>query len=191
MEELRDVLERVEGKLVVVRYVHAAIAFVYWVTVLAIFYTVVGVVGRVEYRTALAFWLISILFYYPIWNRSKRLLGLNFRKFALKVGIPLALILILSPWITSFLMGFTSPDRAIGIGILCSISGYLLIVAVVVKLRWGRFPKEMIPAILTFAFSPLVLIVENPLMFIGYAIMTTYCITALIYLIKAIGVVEG
>ncbi len=187
---LKDVLERVEGKLVVVRYVHVALAFVYWATVLAIFYLILDIVKRIGEPTAIAFWLSAVMLYYPIWSRTKKILGLNFRAFAFKIVIPLLLVIVLNFWIVSSLMTFMSPDRATSVGLLCSISMYLLIVALIVKARRGRFPKEMLPAILSFAFIPMIFSVDDPLVFIGYVIMTTYGISALICLIRAISVVE-
>ena len=194
LKDLKDVLERVEGKLLVVKYVHVALAFVYWSTVLAVFYLILDIVRRIPGEYAMAFWIFAIILYYPIWRITKKIWSkpkdFSLRSFALKMFIPLIVILILNFYVVGVMATLISPDRAIAIGLLCSISAYLLIIALIVRAKEGRFPKEMLPAILTFAFSPLVLIVDDPLIFIGYVIMATYGVTALIFLIKAVGVVE-
>ena len=197
MEELKglkDVLERVEGKLLVVKYVHAALAFIYWTTVLAVFYLILDIVRRIPEEYAMAFWIFAMILYYPIWRITKKIWSkpkdFSLRSFALKT-FPVFLILILSFYVVGVVATFISSNRAIAISTLCLISAYLLIIALIVKAKEGRFPKEMLPAIFTFAFSPLVLIVDDPLIFIGYVIMATYGVTALIFLIKAVGVVEN
>ncbi len=195
MEELKglkDVLERVEEKLLVVKYVHVALSFVYWSTVLAVFYLILDIVRRIPGEHAMAFWIFAIILYYPIWRITKKIWGkpkdFSPRSFALKM-FPVFLIFILSFCVIGTFI--SSSNRAIAISMLCLISAYLLIIALIVKAKEGRFPKEMLPAMLTFVFSPLVLIVDDPLIFIGYVIMATYGITALIFLIKAVGVVEN
>ncbi len=190
VRDLKDVLERVEEKLVVVRYVHIAVAFVYWSTVLASFYILLSVVRRMDWLTGMAFWLSAVAVYYPVWSRTKRILGLNFRTFSYKILLPLAITVSICFWLPNYLVKFTSFERAIGVTILCSVSLYLLVVAIVVGARRGRFPTELIPPILSFIFVPAVLTVGDPITFAGFVIVTTYGITALTCLFKAINVVE-
>ena len=186
---LRDVLERIERKLVVVRYIHEALAFAYWSTALALFYVLLSIV-RVDLPTTIAFWLSATVKYYPVWSRTKKILGLNVRAFLLKKLIPLVIIFSICLWLPCHLMKFTNFEHAVGVAILCSVSLYILTLALTIRAKTGKFPSELVPSILTFTFAPAVLAAGNPLILTGFAIVLTYGLTTLTCLFKAISVVE-
>ncbi len=187
--DLKDILEKVESRLVVVKYIHVALAFVYWAVVVSSFYVTLMILKKPSAAEVLSFWVVAIVLYYPLWMRTKKILGLNFRTFASKIAL-MSIFIILCLMLPDFLQSYMDFKHAVGVTILCSVSAYLFVLALTVRIRRGEFPKETLPAILSFAFAPAILFVSDPLTFTGFVIVTTYGITALLYLIKAIGVVE-
>ena len=187
VKELKEVLVKVETKIAAVKKIHMAMAFIYWESALAVLYMLLMLVNLSSYEYAI-YWACAIAVYYFIWRRTKAIFS------TCSPTAYMAKALIVATIVSIPLIGcierFLSFEYVASVSVLCIISVYLLVLGLAIKRRSGSFPKEMIPATLCFAFTPLILVSNDPLYFAGFVVIVTYNITALLSLMSAVGVLS-
>ncbi len=184
---LKEVLERVETKIAVVKKIHVAISFVYWETVLAVLYMLLMLINinPIEY---VAYWAGAIVIYHFLWKRTKAVFS-TYSPISYMIRALIVATVVSIP-LFGCINRLFSFRYATSISILYIISVYLFIIGLTIRMRTGKFPKEILPAMLCFAFTPLVLMARDPLYFTGFVVIVTYNVTALLCLMSAVGVLS-
>ncbi len=201
VRELKEVLERVEGKIVAAGKVYSAMNFAFWLTVMAVYYVLEGIVNMRGGASAV-YWGGAILIGIPltvrIWKRFERLC-VAFHPGAKRAGRR-KFILITIAWVLGSAIGFfiipsmssvgVSPDARFATGLLTFIS-------IAIFSQWlfttaGREEFEMTPA---FTFPALAIPVvwnmkAGAILWAGFVIVTGFSISILWYLYSAFRAIE-
>ena len=196
VKELKDVLEKVEGKLVAAGKVYSAMNFAFWLTVMTIYYVLEGVVNMRGGASAV-YWGGAILIGIPltirIWRRLERLCA-AFHPGARRAGRGTAAQITLA-WILGSVIGFfiipsmtsvgVSPDARFATGLLSFIS--IAILSQWLLTTAGRGEFEMIPAFTLPALAiPVVWNMESgAILWAGFVIAAGFSITVLWYIYSA------
>jgi len=191
VKELKSVLERVEGKLVVAEKAYAALNFAVWLTIMAGYYIVTAFTGS-GMAVSIAYWLIGagigIYFTGKIWEMYLKLTARD-RRGGRKAGVGIALSWLvgsLSGWVVVPAVVHTTGDTLIGLSLLTFISISLLGQTLVVR-DWESIPSFLLPAIaVPFLFS----IHEGAAIWAGFVIAAGFGLTIVLYLYSAFKAIE-
>ncbi len=191
VRELRDVLERVEGKLIAAGKMYGAMSFAVWLVILMLYYVLLAIMNP-PWQFNVLYWpvafALAMKFSGEIWKRFTRLAGMEGSR---KDGIKIALV-----WSLGFVLGWIvvpavlnrPVDTEIGLALLTFISfsvGGMFLVAM-------RSEKEVIPAFLVPALLiPIAYGMEaGTSLMAGFGVGLGYSITVLLYLYSAFRAIE-
>jgi len=202
IRELREVLRRVEGKLIAAGKIYGAMNFALWLSVMAVFYVINGVT-RVGGMTSLLYWGVAILIAMPltvkIWSRLKRLYSTFYpsidegetRKIAVLIGLSWAVGSIVG-WVVIPAIGWVgvSADARLGVGFL-SFIGISVLGQWLVMTR-GRGEHEMIPSFtLPLLSIPIAWYMKTgTITWTGFVVVAGFSLTILWYLYSAFRAIE-
>jgi hypothetical protein len=201
VKELKDVLERVEGKLIAAEKMYSAMNFALWLSVMAFYYLLNGLV-TLRGPVSLGYWMVAIALAVPltikIWNRLKGLYSTfypNSRRNGRKIVILVAL-----PWVVGSAVGWwvipsmtsigVNADARFGVGFL-SFIGISLLGQWLVMTR-GRCEFEMVPSfILPLLAIPIVWNMKSgTITWASFVVTTGFSLTILWYLYSAFRAIE-
>ncbi|WP_297065489.1 hypothetical protein [Thermococcus sp.] len=196
VKELKETLERVEGKLIAAANVYGAMNFAFWLVAMSLFFVLLGI-GSVSPPVSLAYWGTAIAFgiYVSIklWERIERLAGPSggSKLGALMIGLSWAVGSIIGWWII--------PDMtSIGVNAGARLAvGFLTFIGLSLLGQWfvmsaGRGHYEMIPSfLLPLLAIPVAMDMENgAMLWAGFVVAFSYGLTVLLYLYSAFKAIE-
>jgi hypothetical protein len=195
--ELKDVLERIEAKLIAAGKIYSAIQFQIWLIAMVLYYLIIFPLSVVPWQLTAAYWILALIafayFSSKIWKRLINLFrshGKDARSSpAFGMGISLS-------WICGSIVGWmlipkTLSDlqihQSLAIGFLSFISisvfGMFLTFLYIAK----SFEKEMIPAFLipAVAIPAIQSISGGHMVYAGFSIAFAFSLTVIAYLFSA------
>ena len=193
VRELKNVLERVEGKLIAAGSIYGAINFAYWLFVMSLSYVINAVVNLPAVLVGL-YWGGAILGGVAVAGRTfRRLINLYMASGRRVRGFPMWRLVV--PWGTGAVAGWGiipafvsgTPDVRFAVGLLSFI---------VISLfgQWALVTKDMasVPAFLIPALAiPLARgMGSDAAVLAGFAIATGFALTILLYLHSAFRAIE-
>ena len=198
--ELRNVLERVEGKLIAAGKIYGAMNFGVWSSIMLLYYVMLGIFD-ISWQFNLIYWplgfAVAMVFTGRIWKRLKRLGRVTGREIE---GSKTSGILVMASWITGIILGWgiiprmgvgVSEGAALAVGFLSfitlSIFGMWLVFA-----RYSGVEREIIPSFLIPAMGiPIVWNMETGAMvWAGFTVALSFALTILWYLYSAFKAIE-
>ncbi|WP_297514196.1 hypothetical protein [Thermococcus sp.] len=198
--ELRNVLERVEGKLIAAGKIYGAMNFGVWSSIMLLYYVMLGIFD-ISWQFNLIYWplgfAVAMVFTGRIWKRLKRLGRVTGREIE---GSKTSGILVMVSWITGIILGWgiiprmgvgVSEGAALAVGFLSfitlSIFGMWLVFA-----RYSGVEREIIPSFLIPAMGiPIVWNMETGAMvWAGFTVALSFALTILWYLYSAFKAIE-
>ncbi|ASJ15220.1 hypothetical protein [Thermococcus radiotolerans] len=190
VKELREVLERVEGKLIAAGKMYGAMNFGVWLAIMSLYYVMMGVLN-LPWQFNLIYWpvafIVAMKFTGNVWKRYVRLAGISgssWKEGAVIMGI----------WITGVLLGWivvplalNKPvDTEIGVALLTFISFSVGGMFALTRER-EMIPAFGIPALLIpLAYST----VSNATVLAAFGISLGFSLTTLWYLHSAFMAIE-
>lgn len=200
VKELKNVLERVEGKLIAAGKMYGAMNFGAWLSVMLLYFVLLGLF-EVNWRFNLIYWsvafIVAMTFTGRVWGRLKRLGKVTGRE--METSRTGAILVALS-WTAGIVLGWiivprmnlgVTPDASLAVGfltfIVVSIFGMWLVFA-----RYGGAEHEIIPAFLLPALGiPLAREMESGTMvWAGFLVALGFSATVLWYLYSAFRAIE-
>jgi len=200
VKELREVLERVEGKLIAAGKMYGAMNFGVWLSVMLLYYVVLGILD-VPWQFNLVYWPVAFVvatsFTGRVWDRLKRLGKAVDREIE---ASKTSGILVMASWITGIILGWgiiprmgvgASEGAALAVGFLSfitlSIFGMWLVFA-----RYSGVEREIIPSFLIPAMGiPIAWNMETGAMvWAGFTVALSFTLTILWYLHSAFKAIE-
>lgn len=186
VKELKDVLERVEGKLIAAGKMYSAMNFSIWLSVMLGFYVLMGLTNLPPLGVAL-YWItagaIGFIFTGKVLKRFITLLkssGAQFRGLSYSVALP---------WFVGSILGWVIiPRMHLGASELSSLAiGFLSFISLSVFGMWSLFrlsgadEREMIPSFLIPALGiPAVARMStSPMIFAGFLVSLGFSLTVL------------
>ncbi|WP_297551963.1 hypothetical protein [Thermococcus sp.] len=198
--ELRNVLERVEGKLIAAGKIYGAMNFGVWSSIMLLYYVMLGIFD-ISWQFNLIYWplgfAVAMVFTGRIWKKLKRLRRVTGREIE---GSKTSGILVMVSWITGIILGWgiiprmgvgVSEGAALAVGFLSfitlSIFGMWLVFA-----RYSGVEREIIPSFLIPAMGiPIVWNMETGAMvWAGFTVALSFALTILWYLYSAFKAIE-
>ncbi|NJE05546.1 hypothetical protein E3E36_05190 [Thermococcus sp. M36] len=161
VKELKEVLERVEGKLIAAGKMYGAMNFGIWLSVMLFYYAIIGVVD-LPWQFNLVYWPVAFIvamgFTGRIWKRLQKLGRVTGREAEISTtgGILIAL-----SWITGIVLGWgiipgmhlgVNAEASMAVGFLSFIS-FSVFAMWLVFARYGGIEREIIPAFLVPAMG--------------------------------------
>lgn len=200
VRELKNVLERVEGKLIAAGKLYGAMNFGVWLSVMLFYYSIIGV-ADIPWQFNLIYWPVAFIvamgFTGRVWKRLQRLGRVTGRKVEIsgKGGILIAL-----SWITGIILGWgVIPHMSPGVNAEASMAvGFLSFIAFSVFAMWlvfaryGRIEREIIPAFLIPATGiPIAKGMETGAMaWAGFLVGLGFSLAVLAYIYSAFKAIE-
>ena len=204
MDELREVLERIEEKLISAGKIYSAIQFQIWLVAMVLYYLIIGLLSTVPWQLTAAYWILAfIVFAYfssKIWRRLVNL----FRSYGKATGSSPSFGLgITLSWIAGSVIGWVlipslvsaslvsaplNPLQSIAIGFLSFISISVFGMFLTFFYFARSFEGEMIPAFLIPAAAiPVVLLesIQASMVYAGFIITFSFSLTVIAYLFSA------
>jgi len=202
VRELKSVLERVEGRLIAAGKMYGAMNFGVWLAVMAIFYTLYGIVD-LEGLPSFLYWMGAIAVVVPltgkIWGRLKRLYsavspneeGHEDKKAAFLIGLS---------WTVGSIVGWViipsidwigvNADARLAVGFLSFI--FISIFGMWLVMTHGRGEYEIVPSfILPLLAIPMAWQMSSgAIVWAGFVVTTGYSFTVLWYLYSAFKAIE-
>ncbi|WP_258083438.1 hypothetical protein [Thermococcus thermotolerans] len=200
VRELKDVLERVEGRLIAAGKMYGAMNFGAWLSVMLFYYVIIGVF-RPPWQFNLIYWplafIVAMSFTGRVWKRLQRLGRVTGREAEVsgKGGI-----LITLAWITGIVLGWgVIPGMNVGVNAEASMAvGFLSFIAFSVFTMWlvfakyGGIEREIIPAFLIPAIGiPIARGLETGAMaWAGFIVSLGFSLTVVAYIYSAFRAIE-
>ncbi|ADT84896.1 hypothetical protein [Thermococcus barophilus] len=195
IEELKNMLGKVEGKLIAAAKMYAAMNFSFWLFIMAGFYVLLELVNFKGIGLAL-YWMAAIVIGIPftikLWSRVERLQKIQ--QTGKKRKIVGAMIAI--PWIVGSIIGWMIiPSMQIALNAEARLAvGFLSFIGISIGGMWlvvGR-EFEMVPAFLIPLCSiPVVWnMEEGAMIWAGFVVTASYSITVFWYLYSAFKAIE-
>ncbi|WP_048148595.1 hypothetical protein [Palaeococcus ferrophilus] len=200
VKELKDVLERVEGKLIAAGKMYGAMNFGAWLSVMLFYYLLMGLFN-VSWKFSLIYWPIAFVvatsFTARVWMRVKRIGKVTGKE--LETSRTGAVLVALS-WTAGIVIGWivvpkmnlgVTSDASIAVGFLTfitlSIFGMWLVFA-----KYGGAEREMLPAFLLPAMGiPFARGMESgALLWASFLVALGFSITILWYIYSAFRAIE-
>ncbi len=200
VKELREVLEKVKGKLIAAGKIYGAMNFAFWLSVMSLYYVLEGIRNMMGVASAL-YWGAAIMIGIPltikIWNRLERLY-IAFHPESKRAGKGTALLIAVS-WIIGSVIGWIVIPSMTSIGVNTNARigvGFLSFIGISILGEWllqsrGR-EVEMIPAfLLPFLAIPIAWNMESGVMvWAGFIVAAGFGLTILLYLYSAFRAIE-
>ena len=199
MDELREVLERIEEKLISAGKIYSAIQFQIWLVAMVLYYLIIGPLSTVPWQLTAAYWILAfIVFAYfssKIWRRLVNL----FRSYGKATGSSPSFGLgITLSWIAGSVIGWVlipslvsaplNPLQSVAIGFLTFISISVFGMFLTFLYFAKSLESEMIPAFLIPAAAiPVVWLgsVQASMVYAGFIVTFAFSLTVIAYLLSA------
>ncbi|HDZ36340.1 MAG TPA: hypothetical protein ENH81_05460 [Thermococcus sp.] len=200
VRELKEVLERVEGKLIAAGKMYGAMNFGVWLVTMLLYYVILGVFDF-PWQFNLLYWPLAFIaatsFTGRAWERFKRLGKAAGREIKTSKTDR---ILVMAPWAVGIIIGWgiiprlgigISKDAALAVGFLSFIAlavfGMWLVFA-----RYGGAEREITPSFLIPAAGiPVVWNMESgAIVWAGFVVALSFASTILWYLYSAFKAIE-
>nr|WP_297501270.1 hypothetical protein [Thermococcus sp.] len=196
VRELKETLERVEGKIIAAANVYGAMNFAFWLVAMSLFFVIIGLAGAGP-RLSVAYWgtaiAIGVYVSAKLWGRMERLTGPRegSKLGALGIGLSWAIGATIGWWII--------PDMtSIGINAETRLAvGFLTFIGLSLLGQWlvmstGKRHYEMIPSFLfpLLAIPVAVNMGKGAMVWAGFVVAVSYGITILLYLYSAFKAIE-
>jgi len=200
VRELREVLERVEGKLIAAGKMYGAMNFGVWLVIMLLYYVILGVFDF-PWQFNLLYWplafIVATSFTGKAWERFKRLGKATGREIkASKTGR----ILVMAPWAIGIIIGWgIIPRMGVGVSEGAALAvGFLSFIALAVFGMWlvfsryGGAEREIIPSFLIPAMGiPVAWNMEaGAMVWAGFNVSLGFALTILWYLHSAFKAIE-
>ncbi|AEH24037.1 hypothetical protein [Pyrococcus yayanosii] len=200
VRELKEVLERVEGKLIAAGKIYAAINFAFWLLVMAIYYVVIGLTELPGWANGL-YWgsavVVAIFFIGKVWGRFVKL----YRAVEKGGEIGRAWILpIVASWMIGSVIGWgIIPRTSMAVNETARLAvGFLTFIGISLLGQWlvltgGHWrEREMIPSfLLPLLAVPIAWKMENgAIVWAGFVVTVGFTATVLLYLYSAFRAIE-
>jgi len=198
VKNLKNVLERIEEKLIAAGKIYAAMHFQVWAVIMAGYYITIGPLKAVPWQLTITYWVLaSAAFTYftrIIWKRLVKLHLSAGRK--IMGGSAFGWAMVLS-WISGTILGWFIVPRhlsgtfepwvALGIGYLTFISWSVFGMFLSIWHFEKSLEKEMIPAFLIPALIiPLIpRVADVAMIYAGFAVAFAFGLTVLAYIYSA------
>lgn len=200
VRELKDVLERVEGRLIAAGKMYGAMNFGAWLSVMLFYYTIIGVF-KPSWQFNLVYWPVAFIaamgFTGKVWRRLQRLGRVTGRKAEVSTT---GGILITLAWITGIVLGWgVIPGMHLGVNAEASMAvGFLSFIAFSVFAMWlvfakyGGIEREIVPAFLIPAMGvPVARGMESGAMaWAGFLVGLGFSLAVLLYIYSAFKAIE-
>ena len=193
MEELRNILEKVERKIIAAGKIYSAMNFTYWLAVMCFFYTIIAffspnaILSTVYWITALALGAVVSVFVLKKLMNLVRFQELQEGQKEWKASVSIFLAV---SWVAGAIVGFmlipALPGGGFDVGLLSFISisifGMWLTFAVYIKRDNEMVPSFFIPAVgaLIAYFAN-----EDMTVWAGFVIAFSFSLTIFLYLYNA------
>lgn len=200
VKELKDVLEKVEGKLIAAGKMYGAMNFGAWLCVMLFYYVLVGLFD-IPWQFNLVYWpaglFVAISFTGRAWRMFKRLGEVTGEKVEISKS---GGVLVLASWVAAVIIGWGILPR-LGLGVngeASSAMGLLTFVTLGVLGMWLVFAKyggaerEMIPAFLFPATGVLLArgMESGAMVWAGFLVAFGFSITIMWYIYSAFKAVK-
>lgn len=198
MEELKEVLERVEGKLIAAEKIYLALQFQVWVVIMTFYYLIIGPLKTVPWQLAAVYWTLAlVVFAYftgLVWKKLS-MLYLASNK-TLKTSRAFGASMALS-WVVGAIVGGilipkytpfdTSPQSKLAVGYLTFIGLAVFGMFITFMHFAKKVEKEMIPAFLVpgLAIPIIPKIAEGAMAYAGFAVALGFTLTVFAYIYNA------
>ncbi|WP_456477714.1 hypothetical protein [Geoglobus ahangari] len=187
-EELREVLERVERKILAAGKIYSAMNFAYWLAVMSLFYAILAFFGP-SGLMSITYWIgamvVGVIVSGALFRKIMVIARLRGEKeWRRGVGIAIA-----ASWIAGAIIGFYAIPvlltQNFGVALLSFIA--VSIFGMWLSLGFSeRFDLEMIPAFAIPALGSLAAFqLEDATVWAGFVIAAAFSITILLYLYSA------
>lgn len=189
VKELKEVLERVEAKIIAAGKMYAAMNFAVWMSVMLLFYVIIWIVNLSLWGIIL-YWVVagSMAFWFTgkIWNRLVALIRASGKKEKTsKFGM-------FAIWSTAIIVGWILiPQTSIAIneGARAAV-GFLTSISMAIFGMWllfDRMEKEMIPGFILPALGVPVVwnMAKGAMLWGGFLVALGFALTVLWYLYSA------
>ena len=200
VRELKDVLERVEGRLIAAGKMYGAMNFGAWLSVMLFYYTIIGVF-KPSWQFNLVYWPVAFIaamgFTGKVWRRLQRLGRVTGREAEVSTT---GGILIILAWITGIVLGWgVIPGMHLGVNAEASMAvGFLSFIAFSVFAMWlvfakyGGIEREIVPAFLIPAMGvPVARGMESGAMaWAGFLVGLGFSLAVLLYIYSAFKAIE-
>ncbi len=200
VRELKDVLERVEGRLIAAGKMYGAMNFGAWLSVMLFYYTIIGVF-KPSWQFNLVYWPVAFIaamgFTGKVWRRLQRLGRVTGREAEVSTT---GGILITLAWITGIVLGWgVIPGMHLGVNAEASMAvGFLSFIAFSVFAMWlvfakyGGIEREIVPAFLIPAMGvPVARGMESGAMaWAGFLVGLGFSLAVLLYIYSAFKAIE-
>ncbi|NJE08435.1 hypothetical protein E3E31_07845 [Thermococcus sp. M39] len=195
VRELKNVLERVEKKLIAASKMYAAMNFAFWLVVMLLYYILINIVEMPGWADGI-YWGgaigVAIWFTGKIWRKFAELVAATGRKASIGT---LPGILILASWIVGSTVGWIIIPRtsiAVNEGARLAV-GFLTFIGLSVFGQWlvffkyGEAEKEMIPAFLVPFLGIAIAwnMKSGAMTWAGFVVALGFSVTVLWYLYSA------
>ncbi len=196
VRELKEALERVEGKIIAAANVYGAMNFAFWLVAMSLFFVIIGLAGAGP-GVSVAYWgtaiILGIYVSIKLWERIERLAGPQggSRVGALMIGLSWAVGSIIGWWVIP-----SMTNIGVNAGARLAV-GFLTFIGVSLLGQWlvmggGKGHYEMIPS---FLFPLLVIPVavnmeKGAMVWAGFVVAFSYGLTVLLYLYSAFKAIE-
>ena len=202
VKELKNVLERVEGRLIAAGKMYGAMSFGVWLSVMLLYYSIIGILNP-SWQFNIIYWPIAFItamsFTGRVWKRLQRLGKVTGREIESSTTGD---ILIAASWITGLVLGWVVIPM-IGPGVTeeaTLATGFLSFISFSVFAMWlvmaGFNPKngerEILPAFLIPAIGiPVAVNMEAGAMaWAGFLVGLGFSLTVMLYIYSAFKAIE-
>ncbi|ASJ08221.1 hypothetical protein A3L11_02850 [Thermococcus siculi] len=198
--ELKDVLEKVEGKLIAAGKMYGAMNFAVWLVIMLFYYVLMGLFD-LSWKFGLVYWplafIVAMVFTGRIWRMFKRLGRVTGEELGLSSG---GGVLVGLSWMVGMIVGWVIVPR-MGLGVTDEASvamGFLTFIGIsvlgmwLVFARYGGMEREMIPAfLLPLTGVPAAMkMVDGSLLWASFLVALGFSATVLWYLYSAFRAIE-
>ncbi len=195
VEELRDVLRRISGKILATKNVCIAMNFQIWIVIMAGYYILIAPLKYIPVWLTLCYWSAGATIFACVsrsfWRRASLLISDEDSR-SINVGIMIS-------WIVAAILGwFVIPSmiegeflQRLAIGLLSFLSIAVAGMIATIYLGTRKVAVEMIPAaLIPILLIPVVPLVKNPMNFAGMGVVFSYGTTVILYIYRAFKVAD-
>jgi len=194
--QLKNVLDRIEAKLIAASKIYIALQFQLWIVIMALYYVLISMMSYVPWQFVAAYWSVGfILFMYGsslIWKRLANLVSSAGRKMksgalGMGIGASWGIGALIGWFLVPYLLTPIYPSIATGIGYLVFIGTSVLGMFLAQMHFTSRADKEMIPAFLIPYLGIAGIGVANmhPMVYGGFVVAFGFSATVVLYLYSA------
>lgn len=194
---LREVLDRIEAKLIAASKIYTALQFQLWIVIMTLYYISISFMKEIPWQFTAIYWIVGfIIFIYfssLIWKRLGTLRNSAGKKMKNSASFGWS---IASSWIAGSIIGWTvvpyflqgmDPDMVAGIAYLVfiglSVLGmFLTFLYFQRRVEWEMIPAFVIPLLGIFGIG---IMHVHPMTYGGFLVALGFSITVVLYIYMA------